>query len=195
MNKDLALGKEFWEYKYRNESTDWDMGEVSPPIKAYIDQLENKDLRILIPGAGFAHEAEYLLEKGFTQITVIDISSILIAHLKEKFKGNDRITLIEGDFFEHKGEYDLIIEQTFFCTLYPKHRPRYVQKVKELMAEGGKLVGLLFDRDFDSGPPFGGFKKDYIELFEGHFKLKTIERCYNSHPARMGNELWINLEK
>lgn|SRR5690554_36569 len=195
MNDDLALGKEFWEYMYRNNKTGWDMGIVSPPIKTYIDQVKNKDFKILIPGAGYSYEAKYLLSQGFTSITIIDISSILINHLKEKFKDNPEIILIEGDFFEHEGQYDLIIEQTFFCTLYPKHRPLYVDKVKTLLKKEGKLIGLLFDRSFIDGPPFGGFKKDYMELFEGHFKLNALERCYNSHPARKGTELWINLQK
>jgi len=50
----------FWSSKYQEGQTGWDMGEVSPPIKAYIDQLTNKDLSILIPGAGNAYEAAYL---------------------------------------------------------------------------------------------------------------------------------------
>jgi orotidine-5'-phosphate decarboxylase len=61
-----TLTAEFWNEKYLNQQTGWDLGEVSPPIKTYIDQITNKDLRILIPGAGHAYEANYLLENGFT---------------------------------------------------------------------------------------------------------------------------------
>ena len=46
----------------------WDLGEVSPPIKSYIDTLEDKNIRILIPGCGNTYEAEYLLEQGFTKL-------------------------------------------------------------------------------------------------------------------------------
>ena len=53
----FELNQEFWAKKYVSGETGWDMGMVSPPIKAYIDQLENKDLSILIPGAGNAYEA------------------------------------------------------------------------------------------------------------------------------------------
>jgi hypothetical protein len=48
----------------RSNETGWDLGQVSPPLKAYIDQLTDKNLRILIPGCGNSYEAEYLLEKG-----------------------------------------------------------------------------------------------------------------------------------
>lgn len=195
MKESKSLDKDFWEYRYRNNLTGWDMGVVSPPIKAYIDQIENKNLDILIPGAGMSHEAEYLLSQGFTSITIVDISSLLIQQLKEKFRNNPEIILVEGDFFKHKGSYDLIIEQTFFCTLYPENRPMYIHKMKNLLKKDGKICGVLFDRIFDGAPPFGGHLDDYYKLFKDHFQIQTMETCYNSHPARENAELWINLQK
>jgi hypothetical protein len=44
------------------------------PIKNYIDTLKDKDIAILIPGCGNTYEAAYLLEQGFTNVTVIDIA-------------------------------------------------------------------------------------------------------------------------
>lgn len=99
---------------------------MSPPIKNYIDTIENKEAKILIPGCGNTYEAEYLLQQGFTNITVIDIAPTLVENLKEKFAGNKNIKVILGDFFEHKGNYDYIIEQTFFCALPPTMRQKYV---------------------------------------------------------------------
>ena len=78
------LDKEFWNNKYINDQTGWDLGEVSPPIKSYIDQLANKGQRVLIPGAGNAYELEYLLRKGFTNVTIVDIAPKLIERLKGK---------------------------------------------------------------------------------------------------------------
>jgi len=192
----LELGKTYWNNQYDAQSTGWDLGEVSPPIKAYIDQLTNKNLRILIPGCGNTYEAEYLLQNEFTNIAVIDIAPILIAKLKEKFAGNPNINIILGDFFEHKGEYDLIIEQTFFCAINPPLRTDYVAKMKELLVPGGKLVGVLFDREFEQqGPPFGGCKCQYEPMFEKEFDFKTFELSHNSFVKRAGTELFINLIK
>ena len=70
------LGGTYWSNRYDTDDTGWDLGQVSPPIKAYLDQLENKNLRILIPGCGNTYEAEYLLQSGFTNITVIDIAPL-----------------------------------------------------------------------------------------------------------------------
>lgn len=49
------LSAEYWNQRYLNNASQWDLGAVSPPLKAYFDQLSNKDISILIPGAGI-HE-------------------------------------------------------------------------------------------------------------------------------------------
>lgn len=119
---DLELDEIYWNNQYDANTTGWDLGEISPPFKTYIDQLTNKQLRILIPACGNTYEAEYLLQQEFTNITVIDIAPTLIANLKNNFEGNSNIKIVLGDFFTHTGEYDLILEQTFFCAINPNLR-------------------------------------------------------------------------
>ncbi|MDX1544111.1 MAG: SAM-dependent methyltransferase, partial [Christiangramia sp.] len=46
------MNSEFWSTRYRDNRTGWDIGYISTPLKEYIDQLEDKELKILIPGAG-----------------------------------------------------------------------------------------------------------------------------------------------
>lgn len=189
-------GETYWNNQYKAGATAWDLGEVSPPLKAYTDQLTNKNLRILIPGCGNSYEAEYLLQKGFTNITVIDIATALVEKLKRKFASDLNIKIVSGDFFKHNGKYDLILEQTFFCAIDPALRKDYAHKMKDLLASGGKLAGVFFDRQFEKeGPPFGGSKYEYRKLFAGSFNLKSIEPCYNSFAKRQGTELFIILAK
>ena len=189
---EIKLDENFWNGQYIANTTRWDMGEVSPPLKAYIDQLTGKDLRILIPGCGNTYEASYLLEQGFTNVTVIDIAPVLVANLQQKFADNRNINIILGDFFEHQGQYDLVLEQTFFCALDPSLRKNYVTKMHELLAVNGKLAGVMFSTDFDEqGPPFGGSKAAYEQLFAKWFDIKTMEPCFNSISRRAGNELFV----
>ena len=187
------LSKDYWNNRYAENAKGWDIGKVSTPLKVYIDQLTNKSASILIPGGGNGHEALYLYENGFTNITIVDISPIAIASLEEIFaqKGIFNIQLICTDFFEFKGSNDLIIEQTFFCALDPKLREAYVKKMSELLHDDGKLVGLLFDTDFKVSPPFGGKLTDYQKQFSKHFEIIKMESCYNSIPPRSGNELFF----
>ncbi len=74
----------------------------------------------MIPGAGNAYEAEYLFKQGFKNIFVLDISEKPLITFSERFPEFPESQLILGDFFTHKGLYDLIIEQTFFCSYNKK---------------------------------------------------------------------------
>lgn len=190
------LDADYWNDRYQNDTAAWDLGKVSPPLKAYIDQFAEKNLKLLLPGCGNAWEAEYLLLKGFTQITVIDIAPDLVQSLQQKFKdATQSINIVCHDFFRFEGQFDLVIEQTFFCALSPNLRQFYVSKMYELIKPGGKLVGLLFDRAFEDGPPFGGSKQEYIDLFSPFFEILTMEPCYNSIPPRQGTELFSILKR
>ncbi|RYF89397.1 MAG: SAM-dependent methyltransferase, partial [Chitinophagaceae bacterium] len=100
-----------------------------------------------------------------------------------------------GDFFELHEQFDLIIEQTFFCALSPALRVAYVSHMYKLLKEEGKLAGLLFNRSFDGGPPFGGSKEEYVKLFSPLFEIVTMEACYNSIAPRAGSELFFILKK
>ncbi|MFV0164162.1 TPMT family class I SAM-dependent methyltransferase [Empedobacter falsenii] len=192
----MEFNENFWNDKYINNQTGWDLKSPSTPLKAYIDQLEDKNIRILIPGCGNAYEAVYLLEKGFTNITLIDIAEIVVEKIKEKFKDNPHIKVLYKDFFELDDQFDLILEQTFFCALNPELRQKYSIKMIQLLTENGKLVGVLFNRDFGNDtPPFGGNKAEYHTYFNDYFDFKVMEECYNSIPPRAGNELFINLKK
>jgi SAM-dependent methyltransferase len=190
------LDASFWDEQYRNNNAIWDLGIVSPPLKAYIDQLKIKDIAILIPGAGNAYELKYLIENGFQNITIIDISKEIIDQLKKQHFNLTQVRIIEGDFFKHKGQYDLILEQTFFCALHPELRNNYMFKMNQLLKPKGKLVGLFFGVFFSfPGPPFGGEIEYYKEMFSAFFEIKVLSPCYNSIKPRMGTELFAILIK
>jgi hypothetical protein len=189
------LNADYWDNRYQKEETGWDLKSVSPPLKSYIDTLTDKNIKILIPGCGNAYEAEYLLSKGFNNITLIDIAASLVNKLQQKYIGKS-IRIILNDFFEHDEKYDLILEQTFFCAIDPSLRKRYAEKCVSLLNEGGKIAGLLFDTTFENpGPPFGGLKEEYQHLFEPFFILKQFNTCTNSIAPRQGRELFVEMEK
>lgn len=192
------LDDNYWSSRYKSNLTGWDIGDVALPLKTYFEQLNDKSIKILIPGCGNAHEAKYLLDNGFTDVTLIDISEVLVEKLKNELneyiqKGFCRV--IHQDFFEHQSQYDLIIEQTFFCAIDPQLRSQYANKMYELLKPNGKLVGVMFNREFVGGPPFGGTKAEYLTYFEPLFSIKTMDDCYNSIKPRAGSELFVNLVK
>ncbi|NNF22193.1 MAG: SAM-dependent methyltransferase [Saprospiraceae bacterium] len=185
------MNQEYWNERYALGETGWDIGFVSTPIKEYIDQIDDKTKKILVPGAGNAYEVEYLYNQGFTNIFVLDIASLALEALKKRLPSFPDSHIIHDDFFKHHGTYDIILEQTFFCALDPSLRAKYTSKMNEILSHKGKLVGVLFSSVFPfQGPPFGGTIDEYQKLFAPSFNV-SFEPCYNSIEPRMGNELWM----
>jgi SAM-dependent methyltransferase len=197
-----AFDAAYWQARYATPGrTGWDAGRATPPLRAYFDQLPvASQPRILIPGAGRAHEAEYLHRLGFRHVVVADLAPEPLAGLAARVPGFPRENLWPADFFAlspSQATFDLIIEQTFFCAIDPSQRPAYARQCAALLRPGGKLVGLLFDTDFPnaSEPPFGGSKAEYAAYFWPYFEFIHFETAYNSMPARAGRELFICLRK
>ena len=162
----------------------------------YIDQLADKEIKVLVPGCGNGHEVKYLHDKGFNRVTVVDISAEPIKTLMLECPDWQAKAFIVDNFFNINGQFDLIIEQTFFCALSPQLRHDYARQVYDLLAPGGKLVGVLFNVPFPgNNPPFGGTKEEYYQYFKDRFKFKVFEDCTNSIQPRAGEELFINLVK
>jgi methyl halide transferase len=190
------MDKDFWANRYTEGKTGWDIGTISKPIKEYIDQLDDKSVSILLPGAGNAHEAEYLFAEGFTNVHVLDIAEEPLNNLAKRIPEFPKEKLICQDFFKHEGRYDIIIEQTFYCALPPSMRDDYVKKMSTLLAPGGKLTGLMFCFPLtEKGPPFGGSKEEYLKRFSPLFDVEVCEIAYNSIKPREGNELWVRFAK
>lgn len=205
---------DYWQQRYKNGETGWDMGQVSPPLKAYFDDVlipqANKNDKILIAGAGNAYEVAYLHQYGFTHVYLLDFAQQPLDNFLATVPDFPREHLIHADFFELNRQpapaasaswqhfFGYAIEQTFFCAIDPARRPDYVTQMHHLLKPDGTLVGLLFDTDFGfsndkSEPPFGGSRAEYQALFAPTFTIHTMSTSHNSHPSRQGNELFIQM--
>lgn len=194
MKNDYELSKDFWNEKYLTQQTGWDIGKASTPLIDYLSQYKSKKASVLIPGCGNAYEVDEMLKLGYKNITLIDLSPHLCEKLSKKYK--EKVKIICGDFFDLNGTYDLILEQTFFCALNPSLRDQYVTKMYQLLNDGGKLIGVLFNKEFEhEGPPFGGTQKEYEQTLSKYLHIQKIEECYNSIAPRRGNEVFFIAQK
>lgn len=191
----MELDANYWDTRYQECQIGWDLGQVSPPIKEYCDQLEDKTIKILIPGAGNAYEAEYLFNNGFKNVFIVDFAQSALDSFGKRNPTFPKEHLLCVDFFKLSDTFDLILEQTFFCAIDPSLREKYVQKMSALLSDSGRLVGVLFNRDFTGGPPFGGNKEEYLELFIPYFSVISFEVCWNSIAPRKGSELFVKCIK
>src|SRR5512144_1412316 len=108
----------------------------------------------------------------------------------------ERVTL--GDFFTcdfGARRFDLIYERTFLCAMAPARWPDYVRRMNELLAPGGRLIGLfLYGKKTSSGPPFPLTDAD-AKLFENHFQLARSEAVADSLPLFRDMERWQEWRK
>lgn len=193
-----SLNENFWNNRYLENNTGWDLGAISPAIKKWFDTKKNKDLQILIPGAGKGHEVKYGFDHGFNNIHYLDISNGAVTFFKDNCTNFPKEQILISDFFDLKKDlfFDVVIEQTFFCAISPILRKSYIKKTYEILKENGCIIGLLFNRKFDTqGPPFGGLYEEYVELFSTLFVIEKLENSINSAIPRKGNEFWIKMRK
>ncbi|MDB3905433.1 TPMT family class I SAM-dependent methyltransferase [Crocinitomicaceae bacterium] len=185
----------YWSKRYQNEETGWDLGEASGPLIQLFKGFKNKNAKILIPGCGNAYEAEYLFNEGYKNIYIIDIAPEPLDDFMKRSPNFPSKQIILGDFFNHHGEYDIIVEQTFFCAINPKMRPIYVDKCHEILNNKGRIIGVLFNREFDGGPPYGGNIKEYESLFKLKFSKVNFKHSRHSIKPRKKSEIEICCEK
>jgi SAM-dependent methyltransferase len=192
--------KNYWSQRYVEKRTGWDLGGPSTPLKEYIDQLNDKNIQILIPGGGNSYEAEYLFNQGFKHVHVLDITTEPLESFNKRNPNFPSNQLIEGDFFKHESSYDLILEQTFFCSFPPEKSTResYAKQMHKLLKPNGKLVGLWFDVPLTGDMrkrPFGGDKEEYLGYLSPFFNVKTFEKAHNSVKPRANTELFGIFQK
>lgn len=189
-----TLDKSYWTNRYHSKTTGWDIGYTGP-LGNILNNLEDKNSVILIPGAGNGYEADYALSLGIANIHVLDFSAPPLENLKKRLSKLKLENIHNTDFFQHEGTYDIILEQTFFCALNPKLRGQYTTKIHSLLKPNGILTGVMFDHALDTGPPFGGSLKEYEKLFSPKFDIEIMERCKFSIPARAEKELYVKFRK
>lgn len=192
----MKLDRTYWNARYEQNETGWDAGAATTPLRAYLEQLTNKSLRILIPGCGKAHEGELAWKLGFKNITLMDVAPAAKEAFLKRVPDFPKSQFVLEDFFEHNRTYDLILEQTFFCALHPTLRMAYAEKMHQLLAPNGKLVGVLFNFPLtEQGPPFGGSAMEYHLYLDHLFDVETMETCYNSIGPRAERELFLMARK
>lgn len=192
----MNINKKYWKSLYDAKTLGWDIGYISTPLKEYFDQLKDRDIKILIPGAGNGYEVAYLNNKGYKNVFYLDYLPEAINSFKKLHPDFPKKRILNEDFFKHRGNYDLIIELAFFTSIIPERREELAKKMYDLLNLGGKYVGLFFNHEFKlNHPPYGAIKETYLELIKDLFEVKTFEPAYNSIKARKDRELFFIFKK
>ena len=143
--------KQHWEAVYQNKSVDSVSWYQERPIVSLelIEQTGiDKDAEIIDVGAGASMLEDYLLEQGYGNITVLDISKTAIDHAQRRL-GNkaSRVNWMISDIttFESEKRFRLWHDRAVFHFLTDAHdRVSYLQKLMQHLEPGGYFILATF---------------------------------------------------
>jgi SAM-dependent methyltransferase len=181
---------DFWSDRYAAGRTPWDFGGVPAALKSFLTRSSAPG-RVLIPGCGSGYEVKAFHGAGY-DVKAIDFSPAAVDQAK-RVLGPLAERVILGDFFVHDfGQrcFDFIYERTFLCSMPPSRWPDYAKRMAALLSPGGKLIGLFFYGEQESGPPYPLTDKQADQLFQKRFRLVRSELVTDSLPLFRGKERW-----
>lgn len=188
----------YWEQKYRNNDTPWDLKTPNPVLsyltgKKYLDNKGN----ILVLGSGKGYDAYYLADQGF-DVTAVDFSEAAIEQSKSFLPGEGSKTpeFICADIFEldkhFPAGFDQVYEYVTFCAVLPEQREEMLKMVSLILKPGGTLNTVLFPVDGrPGGPPFSIDLKEFIKTASPYMKLKILDKRINSVKPRKNKEVFL----
>lgn len=188
-----ALNAAFWEEKYQDGTTRWDLGQPAPPFVKFLASSEAPAPgRIAVLGAGRGHDALLFAEHGF-EVAAFDFASsaIVAGQLAAQSRGL-AVQFLQRDIFtlaaEFENSFDYVLEHTCFCAIDPDQRPAYVKVVQSILRPGGKLIALFWAHARPGGPPFGVTVPDLHQYFAPYFDFLSFDLAPDSVESRNGEE-------
>lgn len=186
-------GSNFWEKRYQEGTTRWDLGQPAPPFVSLLNAPEAPPPgRAVVLGCGRGYEALLFADRGFDVVGVDFAPSAIAAATRNAQDASLNVRFLQRDIFEltpeFAGHFDYVIEHTCFCAIPPSKREAYIQLVRSLLHPNGELMGLFFTYDRPGGPPFGVTPAEIARYFVPDFEIVSLEPVTNSAPERQGEE-------
>jgi len=188
-----------WQGHYDSGECPWDLGEVAPPFRRLLEEGRLNPGSLIVPGCGRGHEVLYFARNGF-DVTAVDYTEGAVTTLGERLREqNIQAQVLRQSFFDldtsHDKQYDMMLEQTFFCAIHPDQRADYVATASRILKQGGRLFGLFYETGEEGGPPFNTTEQNIHDQFSDRFRVFSLEKCDHSIERRQGKEWLAILEK
>lgn len=201
--------RNFWEERYQQGTTAWDLGEPAPPFITFLQSSEAPPPgKTAVLGCGRGYDALLFASYGFEVIgfdfadsaiqDALEYQQLLI-NKSSILKGAGKYLptsaqFLQQDIFdlpqEFLGQFDYVIEHTCFCAIPPEKRLDYVQLVASILKPKGQLFGLFFTHSRPGGPPFAVTPAEIQQYFQGKFEILALHPVTNSTPSRQQEEHW-----
>jgi methyl halide transferase len=193
-----SLSPEFWEERYQDGSTRWDLGQPAPP---FVTLLAAPDApspgRMAVLGAGRGHDALLFAEQGFEVVGFDFAPSAIAAAVATAEARGLTAQFLQRDIFalgaEFAHQFDYVLEHTCYCAILPAQRADYVQLVRSILRPQGELIALFWAHNRAGGPPFGTTPDEILQRFCPAFEVISIVQPTNSIDRRKDEEYLVRL--
>lgn len=111
----------------------------------YLDIIKQGD-KVLIVGGGTGQILKHEAFQKAASIDYVELSAKMIQRAEKHTSALPQINFIQKNFFEHEGQYDLIICNFFLDCLDETHLTMGVSKLKNMLQSNGRLLVTDFKR-------------------------------------------------
>eukprot|EP01059_Diplonema_ambulator_P001518 TRINITY_DN1128_c0_g1_i3.p1 TRINITY_DN1128_c0_g1~~TRINITY_DN1128_c0_g1_i3.p1 ORF type:complete len:265 (+),score=82.02 TRINITY_DN1128_c0_g1_i3:81-875(+) len=194
---DERLSINWWDDKWSLRQTSWRRGEATDPQKTFDGNIEVvrklletepvvKNGKAFVPLCGDSKVVPYLAAKGMS-VVCVEGSENALKRLREEIATHpqavqDRITVIEGDFFTAslpEADIDFIYDRGSLVAIDPARRGEYFAAIQKVSKPGticyleGIMRNPAIDGNLQTGPPHHLPLETVTDLYKG-WNLATV---------------------
>lgn len=145
--------KSHWENVYQTKEVDqvsWYRDHLDNSLQIILNTKVSKDAAVIDVGGGSSTLIDDLLQYGFADVSVLDISAAALEKSKERLgQKAQQIEWIEADITEvtlPENHYDVWHDRAVFHFLTDENdRRKYVELVKKSLKVGGHIIVASYD--------------------------------------------------
>lgn len=149
------------------------------------------DASIIDVGGGSSVVVDHLLDRGFTDVSVLDVSKVALDNTRARLgSAAGRVHWEHQDIFDWTPQrrYDLWHDRAVFHFLIEEdERTDYLEVLRSALAPGGQVIIATFDADGPTHcsnlPVVRYSATDLAALFAPHFDVVTTRREEHVTPA------------
>ena len=198
---------QYWEGVYASRpltELSWYERDPLTSLRLIEEIASGSPVAVIDVGAGASSLVDHLLDHGFTNLTVLDLSETALARVRERLGERERdVTFVQHDVltwnFDH--QCDLWHDRAVFHFLTEETaRRRYREVAERVIRIGGSLVLATFAEDGPtqcSGLPVARYSAQVLaEEFSKHFSLVRQEREEHVTPGGIVQPFtWVVLRR
>lgn len=186
------MDHEFWQARWEQGQLGFHQSQTHPELTRYFPSFQLSGARVLVPLCGKSLDLDWLVQEGHEVVGVEFVEEAVRAYFAERGLEAERtewgglpayrsgkITLIQGDFYAVRssfaGQFDAAYDRAAWVAIAPSDREKYVERMRDLLRPGARLLLLNFEHDLRSGPPHSIPEQEVKDSWRG-FSLELVSQ-------------------